>query len=462
MNNTFLIALIIYLLVFLVISIADIKKISVFTDYAVAGRHQGSFAVIMTMLATIIGASTTIGITDTVYSIGFPGIWWLAFGAIGLMLQSFLISEKVRGLNVSTLPELAKVTVGKPAEVLLAAVIVISWIGVIAGQLVAMNSLITFATGKSSRGVFLIVSAIVILYTIIGGQLSVVRTDRIQLFIILAGVLVCFFYLYFVKGGDIYAICNGVEVVNENYGPVNMFTQFFVIGGVYFLGPDIMSRNFISKDAKTAKDSAIISGLILLLFAILITMVGMWLRVNVPQEVMGDNKALMYAVSIIPKVPAILLVFGLLSAILSSTDTCMINAATIFVKDILGKESVAAVRITVAVLGVLSSLLCITGSSDIMTLLSNAYSIYTPGVIFPLLVAIIAHGRRKLNLPLWLVAVAAGGSLGLANAYLSKPLISLGVPEELISYFPLIGMGVSLVIALVSVRWNAKAENKAK
>ena len=457
MNTIFLTALIIYLLVFLVISITDLKKISVFTDYAVAGRRQDTFAVTMTLLATMIGASTTIGITDTVYSIGFPGIWWLAFGAIGLMLQAFLISEKIRGLNVSTLPELAKVIVGKPAEILLAVVIVVSWVGVIAGQLVAMNSLITFATGKNSKTLFLIVSAIVIVYTLIGGQLSVVRTDKVQLFIIITGVIVCFFYLYFVKGGDTYTIYSSVEVINEHYGPVNLFTQFFVIGGVFFLGPDIMSRNFLSKDKQTAKNSTVIAGLILLLFAILITMVGMWLRVNVTPEQMGDNKALMYAVGIIPKVPAVLLVFGLLSAILSSTDTCLINASTIFVKDILGKESVACVRVTVAVMGALSALLCVTGSSDIMTLLSNAYSIYTPGVIFPLLVAIIAHGRRKLNMPVWLASVFAGGVLGLCNAYLSNPLTDLGIPAKLIGYFPLVGMGVSLLVALCSVRWRTKA-----
>ncbi len=457
MNSIFLIALVIYLLVFLLISILDIKKISVFTDYAVAGRRQDTFAVTMTLLATTIGASTTIGITDTVYSIGFPGIWWLAFGAIGLMLQALLISEKIRRMNVSTLPELARVMVGKPAEILLAVIIVVSWVGVIAGQLVAMNSLITFAIGKSSKVLFLAVSAIVIVYTLIGGQISVVRTDKVQLFIIIIGITVCFFYLYFVKGGDTYAVMNGVEVLNENYRPVNLFTQFFVIGGVYFLGPDIMSRNFLSKDERTAKNSTVTAGLVLLLFAILITMVGMWLRVNVTPEELGDNKALMYAVSIIPKVPAVLLVFGLLSAVLSSTDTCLINASTIFVKDVLGKESIACVRVTVAVMGGLAALLCVTGSTDIMSLLSNAYSIYTPGVIMPLLVAIVAYGRKKLRMPVWLFAVFAGGSLGLCNAYFSKPLMSVGVPAELLGYFPLIGMGVSLVVALVSVKWKSEA-----
>ena len=95
MKTLFLFALIVYILVFLGIGILNIKKIKNFNDYAAAGKSQSGYAVTMTLLATIIGASTTIGITDTVNNIGFPGIWWLAFGGIGLILQSFIISEKI-------------------------------------------------------------------------------------------------------------------------------------------------------------------------------------------------------------------------------------------------------------------------------------------------------------------------------------------------------------------------------
>ena len=130
MNNTFFIALIVYLCVFIVIGILDIKSIHNFTDYSVAGKNQGTFAVVMTLMATVVGASTTIGITDTVYKIGFPGIWWLAFGALGLILQSFFLSGRVREINADTLPDLAGKTAGRPAELLIAFIIVISWIGV--------------------------------------------------------------------------------------------------------------------------------------------------------------------------------------------------------------------------------------------------------------------------------------------------------------------------------------------
>ncbi|MCR5215161.1 MAG: sodium:solute symporter family protein [Eubacterium sp.] len=458
MNITFLIALILYLLVFVIIGLMDFYKIKDFTDYSVAGKNQTSFAVIMTLLATVVGASTTIGITDTVYKIGFPGIWWLAFGAIGLILQSIFLSERVRSINADTLPDLAGKIIGRPAELIIAIIIVISWIGVIAGQLVAMNSLIAFALGKNSKLIFGAVSIIVIAYILVGGQMSVVKTDKLQLIIILLGVTVCLVYLYFVKGGDISGLADNIELLNYNYGPMNLFTQFFVIGGVYFLGPDIMSRNFISKDEKTARISASIAGIVLLVFSVIITFIGMWLKYNISPEEMGENGALMYAISMLPKPLAILLVFGLLSAILSSTDTCIINASTIFVKDILKKENVNYVRITVFVIGGLALILAMMGRGDIMSLLTGAYSIYTPGVIFPLMIAIFAYKKNGVRVPLWVASVALGGSFGIAGTYFSGPLLALGIPSSLISYLTLIGMGLSLVFALISVKWKKESK----
>ena len=452
MNTVFLIALIIYLIIFLIIGIRELKSIHGFKDYSAAGKNQTTFAVVMTLMATMVGASTTIGITDTVYKIGFPGIWWLAFGALGLILQSFFISERVRRIDADTLPDLAGKTAGRPAQLLIALIIAVSWIGVVAGQLAAMNSLVTYALGKSSRVIFAIVAAIVILYTLTGGQLSVIKTDRFQLLIILAGVAACMIFLYAVKGGNTAEVADNIELLNENYGPSNLFIQFFVIGGVFFLGPDILSRNFVSGNEKTAKRSALISGLFLLCFAVMITLTGMWIRYNVTPEQLGDSGALMYAASLLPKGLSVLLIFGLLSAILSSTDTCLINASVILAKDVFKKESVPFVRIAVILIGGLSLLLVLLGRGDIMSLLSGAYSVYTPGVIFPLTVAIFAYEKHGVRIGPWLAGVIAGGLFGIAGTYFGTALKSFGLPDAAAPYLPIIGMGLSLILSLLSVR----------
>lgn len=454
MNTVFIIALILYLLVFVVIGVLDFRSVKTFEDYAVAGRVQGTFAVTMTLLATVIGASTTIGITDTVYRVGFPGIWWLAFGAIGLVLQSFLISKKVRATGAATLPDLANITVGRTAEMIIALIIVIAWVGVVAGQLVAMNSLVSFATGRNDKWLFIIMSLVIIVYTLFGGQSSVVKTDKIQFIVIVIGVVLCCLYLYIVRGGDTTSVADNIDFVNQYYRPMNLLNQLFVIGGVYFLGPDIISRNFISKDESIAKKSALIAGIGLFIFSVFITLIGMWAKYNITPEELGESKTLMYVVSILPKAVSIPLIFGLLSAILSSTDTCLINASSIFVKDILGKESVMGIRIAVGVIGILATALAVLGRGDIMSLLTGAYSIYTPGIIFPLLIAILCHKKKEIRQPIWVAAVVVGGFFGLVGTYFAPFLEKLSLPAPVMANLSLSGMGLSLIIALLSVKWD--------
>ena len=454
MNTFFIILLGIYLLVFIGISILDAKKASSFSEYAVAGKKQGFLAVTMTLLATVLGASTTIGITDTVYQIGFPGIWWLVFGAVGLILQSLIISERVRGIDADTLPDLAGRIVGKPAEILLALIIVISWVGVIAGQFVALGSIVGFATGINSRALVAAISLIVIVYTMFGGQLSVVKTDKIQFVIILVGLVVSVLFLYLVKGS--LGIASQVELMNESYRPINLFNQFFVIGGVYFLGPDIMSRNFLAKDGKTAKRSSLFAGIVLVAISLVITFIGLWVRTNVSAEELGDSKALMYVASIIPKGISFILVLGLISAIISSTDTCIINASTIFVKDVLRKDSIKAVRVTVLVMGIASVILALAGRGDIMSLLTGAYSIYTPGIIFPLFIAIMVNDKKRIRLSVWMTAVIIGGLFGIMGTYFTDLITNMGISAQLVSYLPLIGMFMSLVISAFSIRKKIK------
>ena len=439
----------IYALIFCVIGIFGGGKLKEFKDFAVAGKKQSTFMTTMTLLATTIGASATIGIADTTYSIGFPAFWWLCFGGIGLILQALLISEKVRSMDADTLPDLASKLVGGAAEKTISFIIVISWIGVIAGQLVAMSSFVTFITGKEGRLVFIIVTILALLYTVAGGQMSVVKTDMVQFLVIAVGFVVILVYLYLVKGDASGEVFKNIELINENYGRHSLVTQFFVIGGVYFLGPDIISRNFISKDKKTAKKAALIGGAALIVFAIVIVMTGMWARFNIPAAEKGDMKTLLYVIKFVPLPVGLLLSLGLLSAMLSSLDTCLVNASIIFVKDILKKENVLLVRITILVIGVMAMTFALMGNGDIISLLSAAYSVYTPGVIFPLLIAIIVYGKKGIRRPVWLAAVIAGGSFGIIGNLPSG--FTEFLPGFVVSNLNLFGMAVSLILALLSI-----------
>ncbi|MBR4615586.1 MAG: sodium:solute symporter, partial [Kiritimatiellae bacterium] len=112
-----------------------------YVDFVAAGQDCGPLPVFLTLMATMLGASATLGVAAKAETIGFPAVWWLASGAVGLALQGALLSRRIRESGAKTLPELAGRTAGPAGQRLVAAVIAVSWPGVVAAQLVAFAGL---------------------------------------------------------------------------------------------------------------------------------------------------------------------------------------------------------------------------------------------------------------------------------------------------------------------------------
>ena len=142
-----------------------------------------------------------------------------------------------------------------------------------------------------------------------------------------------------------------------------------------------------------------------------------------------------------------MLCLALISTLLSSADTCLINAASIVEHDLLRRSKVNEIRIIVCVLGV-AGLIIALFKTDIINLLMGAYTIYVTGVVCPLFLAIWFHKKRSLCKGVWYAAVIIGGGLGLLWSY-----FKIGF-----EYLPLIGMGISLVLGILSVLLGKKVE----
>ena len=442
-----LIFVIIYIGILLTIGIIDARKVKNFDDFAVAGRRQSQTFVTLSLLATMIGASATMGVMGRVSSLGFPAFWWLGVGSVGLLLQALLLSERVRELDANTVPDLVTKLLGRIPASIVAIIIIVAWPGIVASQILAMSSIFSLVTGaKNTKTLMLIVAIIVIAYTTIGGQLSVIKTDALQFIIIGAAFVISFVYLFFFANGDTQTVTSNIELLNNNYGVKELLIQLFIVGGTYLLGPDVISRNLVAKDGKTAKRSAIIAAIVLLFFNIIIILTGMYIISNYTD--MGDMNPLIYIIkNILPKPIAVLLAIGLLSTLLSSADTCLVNISSIIENDVFRKNRVWALRLWAVLIGIIALFIAFF-KGDIIAMLTGAYSVYAPGIVCPLFIAIMFHKKTSINVPLWIIASLAGGICGGLNTYIFTDLI----------YLPIIGMALSLIFSLLSVVFGSKID----
>lgn len=439
--------IIIFIILLFCISIYDFTRVKTFQDFAVAGKKQGLAPVYLSLMTSMIGASATLGVAENVWSIGFSAFWWLGVGAVGLLLQGLFLSEKIRDMDVNTLPDIADKTVGSGAKVLLSLIIAVSWVGIIGAQIVSLSKLFKALLGGTDENfVIIIIALVVILYTILGGQLSVVKTDMLQAGIIIVGVVSTLIYLFVFKGENNAVIFDNIFLLKDNFNGFDLINLLFITGGTYFLGPDIVSRNIMSKDKKTAKRATYLASISLAVFGIMITLIGMWSLHNIP-TLMGKNPLVYIIDTVIPTPLAILFCLALISILLSSADTCLVNAATIVENDLLKRNKVWQIRVIIGVLGLLALVIALN-RSDIIGLLLGAYSVYSPGIVFPLFIAIICYKKRKIIKALWYSAVIIGGILGILQSY-----FMIG-PK----YLPLIGMGVSLVLSILSILPNNSKE----
>ena len=156
--------IIVYITLLMGAGIYDMFRAKTFKDFATAGKRQTFMPVFMSLTATIIGASATLGVADKITEIGFCGFLWLGTGATGLAGQALFLSEKIRGFNANTLPEIADINVGHGAKILLALVIATAWVGVIAAQLVSMTQIISMMLPQFDRSaVLFVISTVVVL-----------------------------------------------------------------------------------------------------------------------------------------------------------------------------------------------------------------------------------------------------------------------------------------------------------
>jgi SSS family solute:Na+ symporter len=429
-----------YLLAVLVIGMAARRR--GLDEFHLAGRSLRQVLLVGTFCATIIGASATLGMAGLGFSKGLPGAWWMLSGTIGLLILSALFAAKVRATGCSTLPELVGSFYGERARAVSAALIVFSWIGVIAVQMVASGSVLSAVFGGSAALYAAICAAVFVLYTAHGGQSSVVRTDLLQLMIIVVGMIVLFARaLEAVGAAPMRALPGFSFPTSAQMGPLEVASMVIVVGSAYLVGPDMYSRLLSAYGPKEARRAAAISALLLVPLAFLITSLGMLAQILYPAAQAEQAIPLLMTGLLSPAFQG-LVAAALLAAFMSSADTSLMTATSILTLDLYRQARPAstpehlmkASRSAVLLLGALALALAIFSPGIIKTLML-AYTVFTGGLLVPV-VAGFYRDRLGLTPNAALAALAGGGGTA----------ILLG------QRYPLLGMAASAAL-LFAVSW---------
>jgi SSS family solute:Na+ symporter len=425
-----------YFALFVGMGVYEYVKRKDFEEFAVAGRRSGSAMAGVSIAASCVGASATVGMTGLAFSAGTPAFWWLGSGVVGLLVLSTLLAAKVRQSNVFTLPDMARKFVSPAARRLTALIIIPAWLSILAAQYLAAARTASALADVDNGTALLLCAAVITAYTMLGGQNSILKSDAVQYAFVAAGLGLALAYAGSASPVSLRSI--DLQLVNDSF-PLSRWTYFMlIVGGSYVVCPMLFGRLFSTRGETQARRGALLGAVVIALSAAAIVCIGLYARGLAPAGTDPDSILTHVIPSVMPGWAGTLLLFALFSAIISSADSCLLTAATVLEHDMLGGTNTARCRWTMLALG-LGALVIARSGGSILSLLLAANDIYVCGVVAPMFVAILAWKKRPLNANIMLLAMLAGGTLGIAAAWTGMKAFSFA------------GVGLSLTLSIAAL-----------
>lgn len=397
----------VYFLAVLVIGLYSFFKVKTSADYFVSGKRAGLISVTGSMLATILGGSAILGTIELSSNIGWAAVWFLCCASLGLLML-IPFTKRISQTGQFTMPEILGKLYGPKAQTIASVIIPVAWIGIVAVQIIAAAKILA-GLGFLSYNQSAVLSGLVfITFTLFGGQIGILKTDTLQSFILLTGLLVVIIYSFFnndLKSVEKFSID---ALFNSSFKPFDLLILILTYSVTFVVGPDIYSRLFCARNNKIATHSILITVVLLIAIGFALTWLGFYA---------GENNTagqISFAALRLPEWIYGLFIAALLSAIISS-GTTLLNAAMILSElttgDLKHKNALLFTSIFVILIGITSIGIALFVSKIIETLLF-ALTFFSGAFIVPTVAGLLQMKVNKSNV---VISILAGGMLALTG-----------------------------------------------
>jgi solute:Na+ symporter, SSS family len=336
-------------------------------DFFLAGRRMGWFPVGLSVMATNFSAISFLGMpgyivgNDMVMAIAIISLVWV------LPLTVYLFLNFFYRLQLYTAYEYIEKRFNPELRALSSGLFLFLRLGWLATALYATSLALSTITGLGLVPCVLIIGLLATIYAALGGMEAVIWTDVVQVFILVAAmVLVLWICLTEIPGGlgEIWSVSRGegrTRIFSFHTDITRLSTWSVLIGAsfinlaTYGVDQVIVQRCFATRDFKTMKQSVWIHGLIVIPLIAALALIGLcifaYYTIFPERLAEGLNSDQWFSHFIVHQLPigiSGLVVAGLFAATMSSVDSGInsLTAATMidFYRRFWRKEQYAASR----------------------------------------------------------------------------------------------------------------------
>ena len=377
--------------------------------YFLADRKLGTLVLLGTMVATNFSAFTVFGTSGAGYRDGYAFFPIMGFGTGFMAITFWIIGRRAwqvgRRYAVVTPPELIRFLYDSPLlSFLFALVMIVFTIPYLALQPMAAGYALEELTGLPYSFGCLLVTGIIVLYTLRGGMRAVAWTDLFQGTVMFIMLAVSLFIVAGHHGGFAAAqqeILSRSPELFARPGGLGKYTPGIWLSFLMLwffcdpMFPQLFQRFFTARSSKTISRIMVFYPVVCTIVFIMPIAIGVMGRLSFPDLVgkQADRILPMVLTAISGDVVASLVIAAGLAALMSTMDSQLLTLSSIFSRDILplvsqkpGENSVSG-RIFVICLSLLGLLLAYRPPATILQIATQTFTglaVLFPTVIFGL------------------------------------------------------------------------------
>ncbi|MBI2620265.1 MAG: sodium:solute symporter family protein [Ignavibacteriales bacterium] len=432
--DVYVAGVVVYILVLVTIAGYKMRRVKTQDDFMVAGRNASALFLAGTLVTTWIGSGSLFGGAGLAFRMGISQLWMSAGAWVGIAIVFFL-AHKVRRISQYTVSDILEKRYNAAARLLGTTAIIIAYLTIAGYQFRGAGRLLNILTGIDPVMGGAITCAVVILFTVLAGLVSILSIDLINGIIMTLGVLIALPLAFFAIGPD--------QITSL---PADRFTAFGSNNAVWAMGvffptfflllgeSSMYQKFFAARDEATARRAVawMIVGVVIVETALaLLAVVGSAKYLSLAPFALADgsiDKATSETIVLhlarfdIPQFAGVLLICAGVAIILSTANTFLMIPSTNIARDIyqrfirpdVSQETIIWFqRFWIVILGIVAFVLA-NFFQSILDMAFTAYTMVGAGITPALLAAF-----------LWKRVTVAGGVASIGS-----------------------GMGVTLVITI--------------
>ena len=384
-------------------------------DYFVGGRAMGPIAIGLSFFATYSSTNSFVGFSGQAYDWGVTWFLLVPF-VVALSLFAWIgVAPRLRTFTESlgslTIPDFIGFRFGSPAARVMAAVIVLfASFFYMTAVFKGIGNLLEVFLDIPYRAAIIIVFFIVMLYTVAGGFISVVKTDAVQGLVMVLAAILLFRGVVSAAGGldSAGALANdpATEPLLRWGGGVSVAVALGVVfaGTVKFaVEPRQLSRFYALESRAAIRRGVWVSTLAFVVVYSLLIPVGLYAR-NIMPGGLADTDMVVPQLLTTPGVfsagVGAFLLLAMVAAAMSSLDSVLLVMASTAQRDIVGmlrpagseRSILTATRLYVALFALITAIISLNPPEGIVVLTALSGAIY--GACFGPALLMGLHWRR--------------------------------------------------------------------